>query len=105
MPKDELFLWKFTPVARPDDPTWQGRDIWSNYQIVAATAGEAILLASRSDEQEKGRSVEASQDRQQLRSGFEDPLLYRLDRIDAVDPNKLSRGTVVATERLSAAAR
>ena len=92
------YVWRFTPVARPDDPAWQGREIWADFQIVAANAGEAILLASRQDELLRGRSTSDSQDLQQLRSGFEDSLLYRVDRMDVVEASEQPPGTVVSKE-------
>jgi hypothetical protein len=96
---EQLYLWKFAPIARPDDPAWQGRQIWADFRIVAATAGEAIWLASRHDHAERGISVERAQDRQQLRSGLEDPRLYRLDRLQPVDSARLPRGTVISKGR------
>jgi hypothetical protein len=103
LPGEELYIWRFTPVAAPDDPAWQSRDIWADFTIVAATAGEAILLAARHDELEHGRNVEDSQDRQQLRSGLEDPLLYRLDRLEPADPLETPRGTVISKALLAPA--
>jgi hypothetical protein len=92
------YIWRFTPVAKPEDPAWQGRRIWADFQIVAATAGEAVLLASQQDELLGGRSVRDSQDLQQLRSGFEDSVLYRVDRMDVVAPSEQPPGTVVSKE-------
>ena len=94
----QLYLWQFTPVARQDDPAWQGRSVWTNLQIAAATAGEAILLASRYDQAERGLSDQDSLDRQQRRSGLEDPLLYRCDRLHSAPPD-LVRGAVVFAVR------
>jgi hypothetical protein len=93
-----LHVRKFTPVARPDDPVWQDRPIWADFKIVAATAGEAILLARRYDACERAGDVQGAEVRE-LRSGLEDPLLYRLDRLEAVDPLLLPRGTVVSRGR------
>jgi hypothetical protein len=88
-------VWRLTPVARPDDPTWQGRRIWTQLDIVAATVGEAILLAARYDEDQGGRDTADSQDRQQLRSGFEDERLYRADRLDDAPPDGAQAGQVI----------
>jgi hypothetical protein len=88
-------VWRLTPVARPDDPTWQGRRIWSQLDIIAASVGEAILLAARYDEQEAGRDTTDSQDRQQLRSGFEDERLYRADRLEDAPPVGAVAGQVI----------
>jgi hypothetical protein len=94
-------IWRFVPVARVDDPTWQGRRIWAELEIVAATAGQAILLASRFDEAEAGRSTATSQDGQQLRSGFEDERLYHLARTAAPSPPAASPGQIIRARRLA----
>lgn len=96
----QLYVWRFTPVAARDDPGWQGRPIWTDLQIVAATAGEAILLASRYDQAARGLSNQDSPDRQQWRSGLEDPLLYRCDRLHPVTSPELKRGTVISKGEL-----
>jgi len=88
-------VWRLTPVASPDDPTWQGRRIWSQVDVVAASAGEAILLAARYDEEKGGRDAADSQDRQQLRSGFEDERLYRADRLEDALPAGAQAGQVI----------
>jgi hypothetical protein len=88
-------VWRLTPVARPDDPTWQGRRIWSQLDIIAASVGEAILLAARYDEGKAGRDTADSQDRQQLRSGFEDERLYRADRLEDAPPASAVAGQVI----------
>ena len=94
-------LWRLTPVARPDDPTWQGRRVWSELQIVAGSAGEALLLAARYDLEQAGEQTRDSQDRQQLRSGFEDEHLYRLDRLDSPTPHDASAGDVTLARLLT----
>jgi hypothetical protein len=88
-------VWRLTPVARADDPRWQGRRIWSELVIVAGNVGEAVLLAARHDEQASGYRVSDSQDGQQLRSGFEDELLYRADRLEATAPAGARAGHVI----------
>jgi hypothetical protein len=93
-----LHVWRFTPVARPDDAAWQGRTVWEDFRIVAPNAGAAILLASRYDEELKGLSVSGSQDRQQLASGLEDARLYRVDVCED-DPVVGPAGTVVLALR------
>jgi len=95
----DLHVWQFTPVARPDDPAWQGRTIWEDFRIVAPTVGTAMLLASRYDEKLKGLSTEDSQDRQQLRSGLEDARLYRIDRVYGAEPVDAPTGTVVRAQK------
>jgi hypothetical protein len=85
MQTEKLFIWRFTPVARPDDPAWQGRAIWSELRVAAATPGAAMIAADRHYQAAQGLSSELSQDRQQVRPGFEDIKLYRLDRLDELD--------------------
>ena len=92
MISEQLYVWKFTPAARPDDPAWQGRTIWADFRIVAATAGEAILLASRHDAAWGSNHAHEPA----RRSGLEDPWLYRLDRLHPVDAGECPRGTVVS---------
>ena len=94
-----LHVWQFTPVARADDPTWQGRTMWEDFRIVAPTSGVALLLAARYDEQSKNLSVADSQDGQQLRSGLEDPRLYRIDQIGEADASESPTGTVIRASR------
>ena len=94
-----LHVWQFTPVARADDPTWQGRTMWQDFRIVAPTSGVAILLAARYDEQSKHLSVADSQDGQQLRSGLENPRLYRVDQISEADATKTPTGTIIRADR------
>lgn len=50
--------------------------------MLAPTPGAAILAAERHYEKTRGISAQDSQDRQQVRSGFEDIKLYRMDRIE-----------------------
>jgi hypothetical protein len=100
MQTETLFIWRFTPVARPDDPAWQGRAIWSDLRVVAPTAGAAILVAGRHYQEAHGIDTEASQDRQQVRSGFEDVKLYRLDRLEPVLEG-LAEGSVHFEKRLA----
>jgi len=75
-----LAVWRITPVAHPSDGAWQGRTIWQELRIVAATAGGAMYEAGRHASSVQGLTDECSQDRQQARSGFADQKLYRVDR-------------------------
>lgn len=97
---EQLNLWRLSPVAQPNDPSWQGRRIWSELQIVAGAAGQALLLAARFDFEQAGIRTPDSQDQQQLRSGFEDERLYRLDRLDAPAPEGSSAGDIVSAQLL-----
>lgn len=91
-------VWRITPVAHPQDGAWQGRSIWKELQIVASTAGEALLEADRHYEAAHGIRDALSLDRQQVRSGFSDTKLYRVDRTGT--PASAPSGTVVFEELL-----
>ena len=95
---EHLSVWRFTPVASPGDGTWQDRAIWNELQIVAETAGGAMLEAGRHSDRLRGISDASSQDNQQVRSGFADEKLYRVDRTGL--PVSGPAGTVVFEEML-----
>lgn len=95
---EHLAVWRITPVANPEDGAWQGRSIWKDLQIVAATAGAALLEADRHFEAARGVSENLSLDGQQVRSGFSDTKLYRIDRTNT--PVSGPSGTVVFEELL-----
>ena len=95
---EHLAVWRLTPVADPSDGAWQDRAIWKELQIVAATAGGAMLEAGRHSDRMRGVSDASSQDRQQVRSGFADEKLYRVDRTGLPVPGQA--GTVVFEEML-----
>lgn len=80
MTEEKLYRWKFTPVAEVDDPWWQGREIWTDLEVEAATAGEAQLEANRLFliRWAETRPFRAEQD---INPGFDDPRLYRVDRV------------------------
>lgn len=96
-------MWRVTPVADALDPTWQGRQIWTRIDVVAGTAGEAILAAIRYDQGLTGRTDETSQDHQQGRSGLEDERLYRVDRLPDEAPRDATPGQVLFAERQAGA--
>ncbi len=91
-------VWRLTPVADPGDGAWQDRAIWKELQIVAPTAGAAMLEAGRHSDRMRGVSDASSQDHQQVRSGFADEKLYRVDRTNLPVPGPT--GTVVFEEML-----
>lgn len=93
---EHLAVWRITPVANPKDGAWQGRMIWKELQVVAATAGAAMLEAGRHANASRGISDSRSQDHPQARSGFGDEKLYRVDRTGA--PVTGPAGTVVFEE-------
>ncbi len=95
---DQLAVWRITPVAHPGDGAWQGRKIWKELQIVAPTAGAAMFEAGRHFDKVRGVSDAQSLDGQQVRSGFADEKLYRVDRTNT--PTGASSGTVVFEELL-----
>lgn len=90
---EELAVWRITPVANPEDGAWQGRVIWKELRIIAASAGAAMFEAGRHANAARGISDARSQDYQQARSGFGDEKLYRVDRTSA--PVTGPAGTVV----------
>lgn len=90
-----LAIWRLTPVASPSDPAWQGRRIWNRIEIIAASAGEALLQADRYEREVTGLTDADSQDHQQRRSGFADPTLYRVDRLDKPTPADATPGQIV----------
>ena len=93
---DDTYVWRFTPVAAADDPWWQGRPVWRDFRVVAANPGAAIVAAARHDELMRGFDpVGDAQDRQGRRSGFEDPRLYRCDRLARVDPLEMPAGALI----------
>ena len=81
---EELAVWRITPVANPEDGAWQGRVIWKELHIIAASAGAAMFEAGRHANAARGISDGRSQDNQQARSGFGDEKLYRVDRTSAL---------------------
>lgn len=40
-------LWRISPVARPDDSTWMGLDIWAEVIVCADSPAEARLEAEK----------------------------------------------------------
>lgn len=90
-----LAVWRFTPVASAADPAWQDRQIWTGLEIVAETAGEAMVAAARYESLRTGLTDIDSQDHQQRRSGFSDPSLYRVDRLEREAPAGARSGQVV----------
>jgi hypothetical protein len=40
-------LWRILPVARPDDSTWIGLDIWAEVIVCADSAAEARIEAAK----------------------------------------------------------
>jgi hypothetical protein len=93
---NDAYIWRFTPVAAAHDPWWQGRPVWLDFRVVAATAGAAIVAAARHDEVVRGFDpIVDAQDRQGRRSGFVDPRLYRCDRLAWVDAREAPPGSLV----------
>ena len=80
MTDHKLYRWRFTPVAAADDPWWQGREVWDGLEVEAASAGAAQLEANRIYliRLAESQPFRAEQD---INPGFDDPRLYRIDRI------------------------
>lgn len=67
-------LWELTPVARPDDPTWQGRPQFDRVLVRAETAAEARVVASGLDTPES--APEFGDQHPRLKSGLMTEKLY-----------------------------
>ena len=74
----DRIVWKFTPVAHPEDPRWQGRQIARTLYVEAPTSAEAIVAAQSWDTRDVTGRVgnESAHDH----SAFADEKLYRVDR-------------------------
>lgn len=67
-------LWRIVPVADPTDPRWQGRAIWSEVIVRAASPAQARLVAARLEHDPDAPPV--GNESLGFRSGFEDEKLY-----------------------------
>jgi hypothetical protein len=71
--------WRIFPVAGPEDSRWQGRRIWPELVVEAASSAEARRLAARqalaADLPPIGNETRASV------TGFEDEKLYWVERL------------------------
>lgn len=76
-----MALWELTPVARSDDPNWQGRRQYARVLVRAATAAEARVVASSLDTPDT--SPEAGDQHPRLKSGLSDEKLYAATPVDA----------------------
>src|SRR3954451_7342227 len=67
-------LWLIEPNAAPDDPAWQGREIWQ-LVVAAPTAAFARLEAERWA-QRQNQVMHAGNESSSMRAGFLDEKLY-----------------------------
>ncbi len=67
-------------MAAADDPWWQGREIWTDLEVEASTAGLAQVEANRLYARRllENEPLSVAED---INPGFDDPRLYRVDRI------------------------
>lgn len=69
-----MAVWEMTPVARPDDPSWQGRRQFARVLVRAASPAEARVVASRLDTPDEAH--EFGDQHPRYRSGLMDAALY-----------------------------
>jgi len=67
-------LWLIEPNAAPDDPAWQGREIWQ--LVVAAPSAAFARLEAERWAQRQSRVVHAGNESSSMRAGFLDEKLY-----------------------------
>jgi hypothetical protein len=83
-----MALWKLTPAAEPDDDRWQGRTMWKEVIVEAATAAFARQFAA---EWELGRTrQQVGNESPSPLSGFIDEKLYWARRMPAKEVLHLS---------------
>ena len=69
-----MAVWEMTPVARPDDPSWQGRRQFARVLVRAGSPAEARVVASHLDTPDEAH--EFGDQHPRYRSGLMDPALY-----------------------------
>lgn len=83
-------LWKFVPVARLDDPTWQDRDIWQEVIVRADTAAEARTYAARAGRDPN--DLAADLEKADLGGGFLSEKLYQVVELDPAEASAFPEG-------------
>ena len=91
MVENKSHRWKFTPVAAPDDPWWQGREIWAGLEVEAETAGGAQLAANKLYLMRLAETQPVRAE-QPINPGFDDPRLYRVDRVGGASEHPNAAG-------------
>lgn len=76
-------LWKFVPIARPDDPTWQDRPVWYDRIVRAETAAEARVQAARYNRDPT--DLLADLEKADLGGGFLSEKLYEVYELDPAE--------------------
>lgn len=69
-------LWRLLPAARPDDPTWEGRPIFSEVIVRAPTSAQARTEAAKMARDKN--DVFASLEKPDPDGGFTNEKLYRV---------------------------
>lgn len=77
-----IYRWRFSPVAGPKDPRWDGRHVWHEVVVAAPTPEDAIRLA---DDFYRGMFSNSPANENRPGSGFDDASLYELDQRDEID--------------------
>lgn len=73
-------LWRIEPVARPDDPRWQGRRIWREVIVRARNAAFARVIAAELERDP--RYPPTGNESLSFTSGFDDEKLYWVSQLD-----------------------
>ena len=75
-------LWRFEPVARPDDPRWLDAKRYDQVLVRAETLGEAIRIAERElGRTQAGASDTVGNETQSDHTGFGDPKRYHARQV------------------------
>ena len=85
--RDEVPMWKLTPVASADDPRWQDRTIWKEVIVEAPTAAFARQFAAEWALQDMDGQV--GNESPSPVSGFEDEKLYWVRRVPSEQAREL----------------
>lgn len=72
-------MWMIYPVAWPEDPRWQGRDIWDHVIVRAPSAAMARVQAAKLDRPKVVNRL--GNETLSFRSGLEDERLYWVRRL------------------------
>ena len=72
-------LWRFVPIADPNDSHWQDRQIWGDVVVRAPSAAMARVLADAAEERRVRGAV--GNETKSFRGGFADANLYWVERL------------------------
>ena len=100
--RDQVPMWKLTPVASADDPRWQDRTIWKEVIVEAPTAAFARQFAAEWALQDMDGQV--GNESPSPVSGFEDEKLYWVRRVPSEQAREL-RGSSADGSRILRASK